>query len=89
MGDPAVAIPHPFQHHRLDVFGQLLILINSLTAQLMDVPGPTDTVQFTQATHRHRGMRDTRIRDHLMPLFKRHVASDFFKIVFSRDNWPQ
>ena len=47
MGDPAIAIPAPLQHHRLNVFRQLLILIDSLTAQLVDVPRPAHIVQGT------------------------------------------
>ena len=86
VGDSAVAISSPFQHHRFDVFGQLSIRIDSLSAQLMDVPGPTDIVQLTQATHRHRGMRVSRIRDHLVPMNERYVDKDFFKIVFSRES---
>ena len=84
MGDPAVAISAPLQHDSLDVFDQLLILIDTLTAQLVNIPGPAHIVQDTQATHRHRGMRDMRIRDHLVPFFKGYVANDFFRIEFSR-----
>jgi hypothetical protein len=87
-GDPPVPIAVPLQNHGLNVGSKLLILVGGLAVSLTEVPRPTNRMQLTQATHRHRGMRDARIRDHLMPLFKRDVASDFFKMVFSRASWP-
>ncbi|WP_237725088.1 hypothetical protein [Deinococcus alpinitundrae] len=89
MGHPAITVPAPLQHHRLNVFGQWLIAVQHIPAQPVDIPGPAHVVQGTQATHRHRGMRDTRIRDHLVPFFKGYVASDFRKMVFSKASWPQ
>ena len=89
MGYPTVAIPPLLQHDSRDVFGQLLVLIDSLTAQRVNRPGPADIVQLAEATDRHQWMRDTRIWDHLVPFFEGYVASGFIRIEFSRASWPQ